>query len=116
MKRPYRGGGGNYRRRANNSRSPRPKGQIKQGKSVQYKIESPSGETTQIGVTNNPRRRAAEHQRSDKMRKGDKIKIETKPVSRKTAERIETRKLSEYRAKHGRNPRHNKTNDGKYHR
>ena len=118
MARSYRGGGrssGGRSSGGNRSRSSGPKGQIRQGKAVQYSVEGSSGETKYIGTTNNPRHRVAEHRQSGKMQKGDKLRVETKPVPRKTAEGIEARKLAGHRNQHGRNPRHNKTNDGRYH-
>ncbi len=111
MARSSRGGG----RSSGGNRSGSAKGQIRRGKAVQYSIKSPSGETKYTGTTNNPRRRAAQHSQSGKMQKGDKLRVETKPVSRKTAEGIEARKLADHRNQQGRNPQHNKTNDGQYH-
>lgn len=94
------------------------KGKIRGGKSVQYAIIGPGGrgqKTKYIGTTNNPRRRAIEHLQNGKMSKGDRLVVQTKPISRKSALRVESSKLAAHRRQHGRNPRHNRTNDGGYH-
>ena len=93
----------------------RPKGQIKGGNAVQYSIKGPKGETKYIGTTNNPTRRAAEHRESGKMGQSDRLRVETKAVSRPKAEKVEAAKLCTHRKAHGGNPEHNTTNDGKYH-
>ena len=93
----------------------RPKAQIKGGNAVQYSIKGPKGETKYIGTTNNPTRRAAEHRESGKMGSGDRLKVETRAVSRPKAERLEAAKLRTHRRVYGGNPEHNTTSDGKYH-
>ena len=93
----------------------KPKGQVKDGKTVQYSIKGPKGSTKYIGTTNNPSRRASEHRESGKLGRNDKLVVETKPIPRSSAERVEAAKLRSYRDRHGRNPRHNATNDGKFH-
>ena len=92
-----------------------PKGQIKSGKTVQYSIKTRKGNTKYIGMTNNPTRRAAEHKKAGKLGRGDKLVVETKAVQRKSAERVEAAKLASHRRRHGSNPKHNTTNDGKFH-
>ena len=118
----YRGGarrssgGRSSARRSSSSRSgARPKGQIKSGKKVQYAIKSGKGSTKYYGTTNNPSRRAAQHRKAGKLGRGDRLVVQTKPISQKSAERVEAAKLSSHRRHHGRNPKHNTTNDGKYH-
>ena len=109
------GGGFNSRSPRRGRRSSSRKGQIRGGKVVQYSNQTPNGETTYIGTTNNPRRRAAEHRRSGKLRKGDKLVVETRAMPRKSAERVETAKLASHRRRNGLNPKHNVTGDGRYH-
>ena len=118
----YRGGarrssgGQSSTRRSSSSRSSaRPKGQIKSGKAVQYAIKNGKGDTKYIGTTNNPSRRAAEHQKTGKLGNGDKLVVQTRAISRKSGESVEAAKLASHRRQHGGNPKHNTTNDGKYH-
>ena len=118
----YRGGarrssgGRSSARRSSSSRSgARPKGQIKSGKTVQYAIKSRRGTTKYIGTTNNPSRRATEHRETGKLGRGDKLEVQSRAIYRKSAERVEAAKLSSHRRQHGRNPKHNTMNDGKYH-
>ena len=103
------------RRSSGSGGGARPKGQIKSGKAVQYSIKTRKGNTKYIGTTNNPTRRAAEHRKAGKLGRGDKLVVETKVVQRKSAERVETAKLASHRRRYGSNPRHNTTNDGKFH-
>ena len=112
-----RRGGGSGAGRRSSSRSSRTssKGQVKDGKAVQYAIRDSKDKTKYYGTTNNPRRRAAEHRESGKLGKGDRLVVETKAVSRKSAEKVEAAKLGSHRRQHGRNPKHNITRDGKYH-
>ena len=119
-----RGGGGTHRgsgagrsarQSSGNGRAATPKGQINSGKTVQYSIKDPKGITKYIGTTNNPSRRSAEHRQSGKLGQGDKLVVETRAVSRTSAERVETAKLASYRQNHGDTPKHNTTKDGKYH-
>ena len=93
-----------------------PKGQIKDGKAVQYAIKGKTGETKYIGSTNNPTRRAAQHQQSGKMKRGDRLEVQSKPVSRQQANSLEAGRLSGHRKAHGGNPERNHTNDGQYHK
>ena len=93
-----------------------PKGQVRNGKAVQYAVKNPAGETTYIGTTNNPARRAAQHQQSGKMQPADCLKVQTKPTTRSKAESVESAKLRAHRKANGQNPQHNKTNDGRYHK
>ena len=97
------------------NRSSRRKGQVRNGKSVQYAIKGAGGQTKYIGTTNNPTRRAAQHKQSGKMGSGDRVVVETRPTSRSKAEGVERAKLKSFRQNNGRNPQHNRTNDGKYH-
>lgn len=88
---------------------------MKSGKAVQYAIKDRRGKSTYYGTTNNPRRRAAEHMKSGKLGKGDRLVVETKAISRKSAEKVEAAKLASHRRQHRSNPKHNTTKDGKYH-
>ena len=118
-------GGSGPRSSASNGRSARngsgsnnlaePKGQIRDGKVVQYSIKDRQGGTKYIGSTNNPARRATEHRESGKFGRSDKLAVETRPVSRNSAEKMEKAKLHSHRQQHGKNPRHNTTNDGQFH-
>ena len=98
-------------------RSPaRPKGQVQRGKTVQYAIKGPDGTTKYVGTTNNPRVRAAQRQESGKLAPGDRLQVQTKPIPRPAAERVEAARIGAHRRQNGANPQHNKTNDGKYHK
>ena len=102
--------------RSSGGRSSQPKGQVKSGKTIQYAIKGPRGGTKYIGTTNNPRRRAAEHRESGKLGPKDRLEVQSQAVPRKAAEGIERSKLASHRKTHrGRNPKHNTTNDGKFH-
>ncbi len=92
-----------------------PKGQIRSGKKIQYSIKNSKGDTKYIGTTNNPSRRADEHRKAGKLGRGDKLVVETRAISRESAERVEKAKLASFRKQRGRNPKHNKTNDGRWH-
>lgn len=109
------GSSGAGRRSSGSNSRARSNGQVKNGKAVQYSIKDRRGNSTYYGTTNNPRRRAAEHRKSGKLGKGDKLVVETRAIPRKSAERVEGAKLSTHRQQHGRNPKHNTTRDGKYH-
>ena len=123
MARGYRGGGGRSSPRAggggkSSSKSSgvsKSKGQVNSGKVVQYSVKNSKGAVTYVGTTNNPTRRASEHRDSGKMGPKDKLVVETRPVSRSSAERVEAAKLGAHRRRQGTNPKHNVTNDGKYH-
>lgn len=52
---------------------------------------------------------------SGKLGHKDNLVVETKPIPRASAERVEAAKLKSHRQRHGHNPRHNTTNDGKFH-
>ena len=92
----------------------RPKGQIRYGKKVQYAIKSPRGSAKYFGTTNNPSRRASEHRASGKMGRGDRLVVQTRAISSKSAERVERSKLFSFRKRHGHNPKHNVSKDGKW--
>lgn len=117
MPRGFSKGRGSRRGRSSTggNRSSRQKGQVKNGKSVQYSIEGADGKTKYIGTTNNPSRRAGQHKKSGKLGSGDRLVVETRPTSRSKVERVEKAKLKSFRQNNGRNPQHNVTNDGKYH-
>ena len=109
------GSSGAGRRSSGSSSRARSKGQVKSGKTVQYAIKDRRGNSTYSGTTNNPRRRASEHRKSGKFGKGDQLVVETRAITRKSAERVEAAKLASHRRQHRRNPKHNTTRDGKYH-
>ena len=110
------GGRGSARRSSGGGGAGRSRGRIRSGKVVQYSIKDRRGNTKYVGTTNNPRRRAAEHREAGKLGRGDRFVVETRAISRKSAERVERGKLASFRRRHGRNPRHNTTNDGRFHR
>ena len=83
---------------------------------MQYAIKDSDGNTKYLGTTNNPRRRAAEHRDTGKLGAGDKMEVQTRAVSRGAAESVERGRLASHRNRHGGNPEHNATNDGKFHR
>ncbi|MDE0498833.1 MAG: hypothetical protein OXH86_15900 [Acidimicrobiaceae bacterium] len=65
---------------------------------------------TYVGVTNNPRRRAAEHRRSGKR---GSMRVETDRRAAGSARSWEARRLAGIRRRNrGRNPPHNKTRTG----
>ena len=104
-------------RGGSSNRSSAPKGQIRGGKKVTYSVKDQSGKTRYIGSTNNPSRRADEHRESGKMQPGDRLEVQTRPISPQDAARVEAAKLSSHRQQHGgRNPQRNHTNDGKFHK
>ena len=108
-----RAGGG--RARGGGSRQQTTKGQVRDGKVVQYAVKGKSGATKYVGTTNNPTRRAAQHQQSGKMQPGDSLEVQSRPLPRGKAENLESGRLKGHRQAQGRNPQHNTTNDGKYH-
>lgn len=97
------------------SRSNSTRGRVRDGKAVQYSIKDSRGGTKYVGTTNNPRARAAQHKETGKLGQGDKFVVETHPIKRKVAERVEAAKIGSHRRQHGSNPTHNKTNDGRFH-
>ena len=95
-----RGYGIGRRRRSSRSR----------GKSQGYTIRDRRRRIKYVGETNNPQRRAAEHEQDGKT---GTLKVETGPMSRAAARRWEKRKLANHRKTHrGKNPVYNKTRDG----
>ena len=75
-----------------------------------YSLRDGRGRPTYYGVTNDPRRRAAEHKQDGKR---GKLKVETRSMSRAYGRRWEGKKLARHRKTHrGRNPVHNKTRSG----
>ena len=109
------GGRSSVRRGSSRRSGGRPKGQIKSEKKIQYAIEDNKGRPKYYGITNNPARRAAEHRKTGKLGRGDKLVVQTRAISQKSAERVEAAKLRSHRRRYGKNPKHNKTNDGKFH-
>jgi len=80
-------------------------------KKVTYKLVK-DGKAVSIGMTNNPSRRNKEHSSSGK--KYDYLEVTSPRVSKSEAERRETRNLRSYRKATGKNPKYNKTADGKF--
>jgi predicted GIY-YIG superfamily endonuclease len=80
-------------------------------KKVTYKLVK-DGKATYIGTTNNPKRRNVEHSKSGK--KYDYLKVTSSRVSKTEAERRETRNIKSYKKATGKNPKYNKTSDGKF--
>ena len=93
----------------------KPKGRVRHGKTVQYSRRDRSGATKYIGTTNNPTNRVSQHRETGKLEPGDKVVVETRPIPRKSAERVESAKLRTYRQEHGHSPKHNVTKDGRFH-
>ena len=106
--------GGQGQRRAG-AGGAKPKGQVRSGKTVQYSIKDARGNTRYIGTTNNPSRRTGEHAETGTLRRRDTLVVETHPIPRQTAERVEAAKIAAHRRRTGSNPQRNKTRDGKYH-
>ena len=67
------------------------------------------GKPTYIGKTTSPIRRAAQHRRDGKT---GTMRVERSFSSDRAARRSEASRLFHFRRKHGRNPRHNKTDSG----
>ena len=75
-----------------------------------YTLRSRRGKVVYVGTTNNPRRRAVEHQKSGKY---GHMQVETPGMPRGLARRWEAARLERHRRQHkGRNPRYNKTRTG----
>ena len=72
-----------------------------------------SGRTTYIGKTTDPRRRASQHRQAGKT---GRMRIERIFSSHRAARRSEASRLSHFRRKYGRNPRHNRTTSGGWRR
>ncbi|MCE2458937.1 MAG: GIY-YIG nuclease family protein [Dehalococcoidia bacterium] len=82
---------------------------------VAYSIYNSSGKRTYIGSTNNPERRAAEHTRDGRLTRGGELVVESRPMSREAAQRLEAKKIQGYRRRTGKLPRLNRTSDGQHH-
>ena len=75
-----------------------------------YKLRGRNGKVKYVGITNNPRRRSAQHKRSGK---SGRMSVETSGMSRRSARRWEGASLARFRKKNkGKNPRYNKTRSG----
>ena len=92
-------------------RSMKPQSKVKV---VGYSLRDAAGQRVYTGTTKNPLTRRAEHKSAGKSFKY--MQVETEPMSRKSAEQWEARSLKGYRSRVGKNPKYNKTNDGRYHR
>lgn len=82
---------------------------------VAYSIYNSRGKRTYVGTTADPERRAEQHAKAGKLRRGGKLVVESKRMPRRDAERLEAKKIEGYRRRTGRLPRDNKTSDGRYH-
>ena len=89
-------------------------GKSPQSKAVVYSIYNSRGKRTYVGMTNNPGRRAAQHARSGKLTGGGELVVESGRMPRRSAERLEAKKIQGYRSRTGQLPKHNKTSDGQY--
>lgn len=81
-------------------------------KKVTYKLVK-DGKAVDIGSTNNPRRRNFEHSMSGK--DYDYMEVTSPKLSKTEAERREARNIVFYRKATGRNPKYNRTSDGRWH-
>ena len=75
-----------------------------------YTLRGRNGKINYEGATNNPGRRAGEHNSEGK---SGRLQTETRPMSRGAAERWEADRLKTYRDNHGgKNPPQNRTGRG----
>ena len=75
-----------------------------------YTLRGRNGRVNYVGVTNNPGRRASEHKEGGKR---GSMNVETRGMSRESAQRWEARRLETYRRNHsGKNPPSNRTRSG----
>lgn len=81
---------------------------------VAYSIYDRNDRRTYIGTTNNPRRRASEHVESGKLPPGGKLVVESSKMTRKSAEKLEGRKIRGYRNRTGKLPKSNSTSNGRW--
>ena len=79
-------------------------------KKFTYKLVK-NGRAKYIGSTNNPYRRNEEHSQKKDY---DYMEVTSGRVSEREAERREARNLRSYRRATGRNPRYNKTSNGRF--
>ncbi len=84
---------------------------FKKMKSVTYKLVR-NNRAVYIGTTNNPYVRKQQHAQSGK--KFDAMVVTSPRLPRQVAERREVRNIKSYKEATGRNPRYNKTSDGKF--
>ena len=82
---------------------------------VAYSIYNSRGKRIYVGSTNNPGRRAAQHVRDGRLPRGGELVVESRPMSRGAAQKLEAKKIKGYRRRTGKLPRHNRTSDGQYH-
>ena len=82
---------------------------------VAYSVYNSRRKRTYVGTTDNPERRAAQHVKSGKLKRGGELVVESKRMPRRDAERLEAKKIAGYRRRTGRLPKDNKTPDGRYH-
>jgi len=80
-------------------------------KAVTYKIVDRRGRAKYLGATSFPAARRVQHYQSGKT---GRLVVTSRPLPRRTALRQETRNISSYRRATGRNPRYNKTWNGKF--
>ena len=94
--------------RSNRSRY---RGSVPRARSVKgYTLRGRNGRVRYVGVTNSPSRRAAEHKQASKT---GRMKVETRRLTRASAQSWERQKLAAHRRNHGgKNPPLNKTRSG----
>lgn len=77
-----------------------------------YSIFDANNKRTYVGSTNNMRRRAWQHLKSGKLKKGGRMIADSDWMTRQDAERHEGRKLMGFKRRTGRLPKDNTTSDG----
>ena len=81
---------------------------------VAYSIYDRDNKRTYIGSTNNPRRRASEHAKSGKLEPGGKLVVESRKMTRKSAQNLEGKKIRGYHNRTGKLPKNNFTSNGRW--
>ena len=95
-----------YRSRSTGARKAPSRGRAVRG----YTLRGRNGAVKYVGITNNPKRRAAQHKSAGK---SGRMSVETSGMSRRSARRWEGATLAGHRkANSGKNPRYNKTRSG----
>ena len=87
-------------------------GKIKKNKKVTYELRGKNNKTSYIGETNNPRRRFFEHKKAGKI--FSFLKVTSRPLSKRSANKKETADISTFRKKYNKKPKQNKTWNGKW--
>ena len=68
---------------------------------VAYSIYNSRGKRTYVGTTADPERRAAQHAKAGKLRRGGELVVESKRMPRREAERLEAKKIDGIQEKDG---------------